>query len=199
VKLSFEGTRPGALTLARAFRTYDRLASRRHHRLVGGAGLDRLVRQVVQFLEIRVAQYEAILRVPDYECLGNRLDRIAQPQVSFHGALDQRLLLGDVDGDADEMRPAVARLLNQFAAGAQPHPIAVGMAHAEGMVDQGRGGVDELSGEAVEINILGMNKGIDLAEAQQRIARLEAQNRKHRMRPEHPSAGEIPVPQTATP
>ena len=72
------------------------------------------------------------------------------------------------------MRPAVAGLLDQLAAGAQPHPIAVGMAHPEGVIDQGRAGVGELGGQAVEIDIFRMDQGVDLAEAQQCVAWPEA-------------------------
>src|SRR5262249_55194607 len=90
--------------------------------------------------------------------------------------------------------PSFAGLLDQFAARAQPHPVAVGMAHTEGVVDQRGGGVGELGGELIEMDILGMDQGVDLPEAQQRVPRLEAQNREHGMRPEHAPTGEIPVP-----
>ena len=105
-------------------------------------------------LEIGVAQHQAVLRVPQHERLGDGLDGVAQAQVGLDGPLDQRLLLGDVDGDADQVRPAVAGLLDQLAARAQPHPVAVGVAHAEGVVDQGRLGVGELRGKLVEVDVL---------------------------------------------
>ena len=64
------------------------------------------------------------------------------------------------------MRAPFAGLLDQLAARAQPHPVAVRMAHTEGVVDQGGGRVRELGGELIEMDILGMNEGVDLAEAQ---------------------------------
>ena len=90
----------------------------------------------MQLLEIRVAQYQAVLRVPDHEGFGDGLDGVTQAQIGLDRALDQCLLLGDVDGDPDQMRSAVAGLLDQLAAGAQPYPVAVGVAHPEGVVDQ---------------------------------------------------------------
>ncbi len=120
----------------------------------------------MKFLEVRVAQYEAVLRVPNHEGFGDGLDGVAQPQVRFDGALHQGLLFGDVDGDADEMWTPFAGLLDQLAARAQPHPVAVRMAHTEGVVDQGGGGVGELGGKLIEMDILGMDEGVDLPEAQ---------------------------------
>ena len=51
-------------------------------------------------------KHQAVLRVPEHEGFGDGLDRVAQPQVRLDRPLDQGLLLGDVDGDADEVRPA---------------------------------------------------------------------------------------------
>ena len=168
VELRLEGAGARDLALARDLRAHHRLASGRDHGLVGGAGRDRLVRQVVQLLEVRVAEHEAVLRVPHHEGFGDGLDGVAQPQVRLDRALDQGLLLGDVDRDADQVRARLAGLLHQLAARAQPHPVAVGVAHAEGVVDEGGLGVGELGGELVEMDVLGMDEGIDLAEAQQR-------------------------------
>ena len=111
--------------------------------------------------------------------------------------LDQRLLLGDIDRDADQMRPDFAGLLDELAARAQPHPIAAGVAHAEGVVDGARLGLGKLGGEVVELQIVGMNERADLAEAQQVVAWLQPEDREHGMRPEDPAAREVPVPQAA--
>ena len=109
----------------------------------------------------------------------------------------QRLLLGNVDRNADQMRLGFAGLLDEFAARAQPHPVAIGVPHAEGMVDEAGLGVGKLGGKIVELQIVGMNQGIDLAEAEQVSARLQPQDREHGMRPEDAAAGEVPVPQSA--
>ncbi len=162
---------PGHLAFARHLGAHHRLAAGRDHVVVGGAGLDRLVRQIVQLLEVGVAQHQAVLRVPHHEGLGDGLDGVAQPQVRLHRALDQRLLLGDVDSDADQVRAAVVRLLHQLAARAQPDPVAVGVAHAEGVIDQRGLRLGELGGELVELDVVGMHQRVDLAEAHQRVAR----------------------------
>ena len=83
---------------------HHRLAAGRQHRLVGGAGDDRLVGQVVQLLEVRVAQHQAVVGVPQHEGFRDGFDGVAQAQVGGDRLLHQVLLLGDVDGDADEMR-----------------------------------------------------------------------------------------------
>ncbi len=108
------------------------------------------------------------------------------------------LLLGDVDRDADQMRRDFARLLDQLAARAQPDPVAVGMAHAEGVVDRGGLGFGELCGKLIEMQVVRMDQRIDLAEAQELVLRFEAEDREHRMRPEDAATPELPVPQPAT-
>ena len=65
------------------------------------------------------------------------------------------------------------------------------------MVDEVGLGVGKLHGEFVELDVLGMGEVVDLAEAQQLIARLEAEDREHGMRPEDAAAREVPVPQSA--
>ena len=111
--------------------------------------------------------------------------------------LDQRLLFGDVDGDADQVETAVAFLMGKFAARAQPDPASVGMAHAEFMIDRLQLGVGDLGGEAVEIDVVAVHQRVDLAESEQIVLRLKAEDVEHRVRPEHPAARQIPVPKPA--
>ena len=169
LELGLEGARAWHLAFARHLGAHDRLAAGGDHDVVGGSGLDRLVGEVVQLLEVGIAQHQAVVGVPQHEGLGNGLDGVAQPQVGFDGPLDQRLLLGDVDGDADQVRGDFARLLDQLAARAQPDPVAVGVAHAEGVVDRRGLGFGELGGELIEVQVVGMDQRIDLAEAQELV------------------------------
>ena len=113
------------------------------------------------------------------------------------GALDQRLLLGDVDRDADQVHARIAGLLHQLAAGAQPDPFAAGVQHAELVVDRPGLGVGELRRDLVEPDVVGMHQAAHFAERHQVVARRDAQDREHRMRPEDAAAGEVPVPQPA--
>ena len=92
------------------------------------------------------------------------------------------------------MRSAVAGLLDELAARAQPDPVAVGMTHAKGMIDLGCLGLGELRRQLVQIDVFGMHENIHLAEAHERIPWPQAQDREHGMRPEDASAREIPVP-----
>ena len=77
------------------------------HGLVRGAGGHGRVRQLVQALEVRIAEHEAVFGVPQHEGLRDGLDRVAQPQVGLHGLLGEALLFGDVDCDADQVQAAV--------------------------------------------------------------------------------------------
>ena len=65
------------------------LAAGGDHVVVGRAGGDRRVGQAVQLLELRVAQHQAVVGVPQHEGLGDRLDGVAQPDVGGGGPLDQ--------------------------------------------------------------------------------------------------------------
>ena len=188
---------PGIWLVADHPGAHHRLAAGGDHRVIRRAGPDRLVGQVVQRQEIGVAQHHAVVRIPQHERLRDGLDRVAQAQVGLDGLLDQRLLLGDVDGDADQVRRDFARLLHQLAARAQPHPVAVGVTHAEGVVDRRGPGFGELCGKLIEMQVLRMHQRIDLAEAQELVLRLEPEDREHRMRPEDAAAPELPVPQPA--
>ena len=165
--------------------------------LVGRAGLHRGVGQVMQFLKVRIAQHQAVVGVPQHEGFRDGLDGVAQPQVRRHGALDQGFLLGDVDGDADQMQAGFALLARQFAARPQPQPAAVGVAHAEGMVDRCTLASASWRGELVEIDVVLVHQRVDFAEGEQIVLRRQSENVEHRMRPEHAAARQVPVPQPA--
>src|SRR5581483_3097077 len=52
-------------------------------------------------------------------------------------------------------------------------------------------------GNVIETAVVGMDEAVDLAEGEELLARLEAQNLEHRIRPVDSYAREIPIPQTA--
>ena len=168
-----------------------------NHRFIRGAHRDGLVGQIVQLLEVGIAQYQPIIGVPQHEGFRDRLDRVAQTQVGGDRLLHQGLLLGDVDGDADQMRPRFARLAHQLAARAQPNPVAVGMTHAEGVVDESQFRVDELGGELVELHVVRMHQSADVAKGQQVVLALQPEDIEHRLRPEDAAARKVPIPQAA--
>jgi hypothetical protein len=158
---------------------------------------NRAVRQVVQLLEVGVAQHQTVLRIPQHEGFRDGLDRVAQANVGRHRLLHQLLLLGHIDGDADEVQARLIGVARDLAARPQPHPLAVRMAHAEIMIDRLGLTVGELGRNLVELDVVRMDERVDLAERQQFVARVEPENREHRMRPEDAAAREIPVPQAA--
>ena len=164
---------------------------------IRGADRDRLVGQIVQLLEIRIAQHQPIVGIPHHEGFRDGLDGVAQAHVGGHRLLDQVLLLGDVDRDADQMQAGLARLAHQLAARAQPDPVAVGVAHAEGVIDGGRRRFGEFGREIVEPQVVRMGEGADVAERQQVVLGLQAQDLEHRLRPEDAAARQVPIPQAA--
>ncbi len=198
VELGFKGTR--ARRLGTGFQQPGadfRHAADLDHGLVGCAGRHRQFRQPVQALEVRVAEHQAVFRIPQHEGLGDGLDRVAQPQVGFHSLLGEALLLGDVDGDTDQMQAAVGSRLAQFAAHAQPDPVTVGVLHAEGLVDVLDFTGDQPVGNREQVDVVGFHQRIDLAEGEEVVAGVQTQHGEHRLRPEDPAALEVPVPQAA--
>ena len=140
------------------------------HGLVRGAGRHRRVRQLVQALEVRIAEHEAVFRVPQHEGFRDGLDRVAQPQVGLHGLLGEALLFGDVDGDADQVQAAVGRGLAELAAHPQPDPVAAGVLHAEALVDVVELARDHLVGDREQVDVVGFHQRVDFAEGEEVVA-----------------------------
>ena len=103
-------------------------------------------------------------------------------------------MFGDIDGYSDQMRAGFAGLARQLAARPQPNPVAMGVTHAEGAIDRHGLTVGELGPELVQLDVIGMNEGTDIAESEEIVSRLEAENGEHRVRPEDAAASDIPVP-----
>ena len=99
--------------------------------------------------------------------------------------------------DADQVHAGLAGLLHQLAAHPQPDPFAAGVVHAEVVVDGVGLGVGELGRDLVELDVVGMHELADLAEGHQIVARRQAQDREHRVRPENAAAREVPIPEAA--
>jgi len=198
VELRLEGarTRRGGLGVGDASPDFRHVADL-DDRLVGRADGDGGIRQLVQALEMRIAQHQPVLRIPEHECFRDRLDGVPQPHVRFDRARGEALLLGDVERDADQVTAAIAAGLGQFAAHAQPDPVTIGMAHAEGLVDMAHLARQQAIGNRHQVDILGVHQRIDLAEGEKVVAALQSQHREHRLRPEDASARQVPVPQSA--
>ena len=105
-------------------------------------------------------------------------------------------LLGDVDGDADQLDLRRFRV-DHLRPCAHPHPLSVGVAHPEHLVDVVDLACDDPVGELEQVAVLGMDDPVDLAERQHRVAGLIAQHVVHRTRPVHLAAHHVPVPQAA--
>ena len=105
-------------------------------------------------------------------------------------------LLGDVDGDADQLD--LRRLgVDDLGADAHPDPLADGVPHAEHLVDLVDLARHDLVGEVEQVAVLGVDDLGDLAERQHAVAGLVAQHVVHRARPVHLAAHHVPVPQAA--
>ncbi|KQW18560.1 hypothetical protein ASC80_21385 [Afipia sp. Root123D2] len=152
----------------------------------------------MQALEMGVAQHEAVVGIPQHERFGNGLDGVAQPQIGFDGLLGEILLLGHVDGNADQVDAIVATgAVAQFAPHPEPDPVTLGMPHPEGLVDLGDRARHELFGDVEESDIFRIHQRVDFAKRQQIVAVLKPEQREHRLRPEDPAPRQIPIPQAA--
>ena len=164
---------------------------------VGGGGKNGAVRQAVQFLKIGIAKNQAVIGVPQHEGFRDRLDGVAQPQIRGRCFRHKILLFRNVDRDTDEMQSRLVLLARQFASYAQPQPAAVGMAHAEGVVDRLRLRVGKPCRQSVEVDIVRMDQRRELTESEQFVLCRQAEHVEHRMRPENTAARQIPIPQAA--
>ena len=95
------------------------------------------------------------------------------------------------------MQARIAGLADDFAASAQPDPMAAGVSHAEGVVDRGGARFGEIGRQRIQFKIVGVHQRVDVAEAEQIVLGLEAENVEHRLRPEDAAARQVPVPQAA--
>ena len=91
-------------------------------------------------------------------------------------------------------RPGSPAWLHQFATGAQPHPVTVGMAHAESVIDGGGVGFGEFGGEIVEQQVVGVGQRADVVERQQVVFGLQPEDIEHRLRPVDAPARRGPNP-----
>ena len=75
--------------------------------------------------------------------------------------------------------------------------MTVGVLHAEGLVDVIDFGGNKLIGDREQVDIIGFYQRIELTEGQEIAARIQAEHREHRLRPEYPAARQVPIPQPA--
>ena len=75
--------------------------------------------------------------------------------------------------------------------------MAVGVAHAEGVIDRAGPLFGKLRRDFVKPHIVGVNQRGDVAEREEVVARLQAEDGEHGLRPEYSAAREVPIPQAA--
>ena len=100
-ELSLESARAARLAVMGHSGADQRLSAGGHDRLIGRSRHHRFVRQLMQLLEVGIAEHEPVFRIPQYEGFRYGFDGVAQAQIGGHGAFNQIFLLGDVDGDTD--------------------------------------------------------------------------------------------------
>ena len=138
---------------------HHRLAAGGDHEFIGGADGDGLVGQIVQLLEIGIAQHQPVVGVPQHEGFRDGLDGVAQAHVGGDRLLHQVLLLGDVDRDADQMQGRARRgwrTSSQRARSQTQWPSAWRMRKAWSMAVSLAS--SELGGELVELHVVGMHQ-----------------------------------------
>src|SRR5215467_11323392 len=154
---------------------------------------------MMQFLKVGIAENETIVGIPQDEGFWNCLNCVAQPHVGGDSLLDQAFLLCDIDSDPDQVQARLPRLAHKLASRTQPHPMAGSVAHTESVIDRCCSCIGQLGGEFIKPDIVRMHEGIYVTKRQQIIFGLESQYFEHGLRPEDAAAGEIPIPQTASP
>ena len=169
-----------------------------HDFVVAPPGGSVLGAERVKVAELRIAKDELVARVPQNERLGDCLDRVAQAHVGGGVRFRELALFGHVDGDPDEMAAAIGGIWHDLGTGAQPDPGPVGAANAELVVDGGLAG-SEVAGEAVEVAVIRVDQGIDVAEGQELALAGITEQGIHRIRPVDPPSRNVPVPEPATP
>ena len=143
-----------------------------------------------------IAQDQAILAVAQDEGLGDVLDGVVELGVGLVGAARQLLLLGHVDGHADQM-DLVLGGARDLGAGPQPDIAAVAVAHAEDAVEAGDLAGGDLPGDLEQAAVVGMHQRRDVAEGQDAVPGAQVEYFVHGARPVHPAARNIPVPEPA--
>ena len=161
------GARPGKRPFAeRDLRLNDGGRSFRHHLHIRRSGGDRIIREMMEFLELGIAHDKTVVGVPKNESLRYGLDGIAQAQIGRGGALRKGLLFGYVDGDPHEVRGGAHSFRHEFGARPQPDPLALHVLHPENMIDRIGLRTGQRLGHCREVAILRMNQRIDIAEGQ---------------------------------
>src|SRR5690606_11415009 len=158
---------------------------------------DIAVRQAVVLLVLGIAHHQPPLRIPQDEGFIDVLDGRAQPEICRLRTQCEMPLLGDIHGNADKLDLGCVGV-HDLGAGAHPDPMAIGMAHAEYLVDVIDLARHDAVGELKQIAVLGMDDLVDLAERQHGVAGFVAQHLVHRARPVHAPAHHVPIPEAAT-
>ena len=115
--------------------------------------------------------------------LGDGVDRLAQAHVGGGGLFRERLLVGNVDGDADEMRARLARVLDEFGSGAQPDPLAGGVLDPKLVIDGFRLRGEHHRRDMREIAVAGMQHGVEFVDRKTATLRFAPKYFMHRVGP----------------
>src|SRR5262249_20629372 len=99
--------------------------------------------------------------------------------VGGDGTLNEILLFGNIDRNADEVRPDLALLTGQLAANAQPQPAAGGIAHPKSVICRLQRAVEKLASESIKIDVVLMDERVDFAERQEIVLLPQAEHVVH--------------------
>jgi len=105
------------------------------------------------------------------------------------------MLLGDIHGDADDARAVIGA--DDLGAGTQPDIMALGMAHAEDLIDLAQVTAADGAGKLIEIAVFGMHHAGGIGKGKRCGLRRQPKNFVKRTGPEHAPRGKIEIPQPA--
>jgi hypothetical protein len=174
-----------------------------HHRAGGGrmhgaffrACHQHAVRQAIGLLVMGIAHHQTVVLVPQDEGFRGGFDGVGKALVGFGVALRKAVLFGHIHGDADDARAVIGA--DDLGAGAQPDIMALGMAHAENLIDLAQVAAADGSGKLIEIAVFGMHHAGGVGEGKRCGLRRQPENFVERTGPEHAPAGKIEIPQPA--
>ncbi|OWK25267.1 hypothetical protein AJ87_12325 [Rhizobium yanglingense] len=171
----------------------------------GGCGVDHAalgawnedaVWEPVGLLEVGVAHHQAVILVPENEGFRRAFDRVRKALVGLGVTLREAMLLGHVHRDADHV-DAAGIAADHLGAGAHPHIVAAGMAHAEDLVDLAGTALGDRARDFVQPTVFRMHQPRRVAEGNRSVGSRQAEHAVHRTRPEEFAAVEIEIPKPA--
>ena len=151
----------------------------------------------MELLVFRVAQHQAVFRIPQNKGLGNIFNRVFQAKLRILVELVRLLLRRDVKNDADEMRRFRIVARRQGGPRPEPNPMAVLVAHPEFAVEHRALAAQQLFNHEFDVGVFRMKPFRHFAKTQKLALGRKPEDFIHGLGPENRALGQVPVPHAA--